>query len=89
MPAEEAYEAGVWGQSPRAALVLQRRIAGPFKARVPTYPFGLEFNDSVPTVSHPKGGSRRATALLPGATPAQANMTSACVIRIGDTHLRG
>ena len=44
----------------------------------------------MPTVSHPRGGSRRATALLPGATPAQANKTSACVTRIGgNLHLCG
>jgi hypothetical protein len=34
------------GAEPPAALVLQRRIVGPHKARVPTYPFGLEFNQA-------------------------------------------
>ncbi len=34
-----------------------------------------------PTMSPSSGGSRRATALLPGATPAQANIVSACDAR--------
>ena len=83
---------GVEGQSPRrrwySNVASSAHIKREFQ-RIHSAWSSIKLDDSVPTVSHPKGGSRRATALLPGATPAQANKTSACVIRIGDTRLRG
>src|SRR5258706_9128998 len=80
--AAEAYEAGVRGQSPRRGARGCRASLGSQAV------FHVSIRPEAPgprsTMSHPSGGSRRFSALLPGATPAQANATSACITRVND-----
>src|SRR5260370_33794044 len=83
--AAEAYEAGVRGQRPRQGARGRRASRGAQQAVV-----HVSIRPEAPgprsTMSHPSGGSRRVSALLPGATPAQANALSAFVTRINGNH---
>ena len=72
---------GLGASSPQGAAMARRtreRFAQEAAFHVSIRP---RARGTVPTMSHPSGGSRRATALLSGATPTHANGTSACDAR--------